>query len=159
MRNEPWTETDLERALALRGAELQHWPEAERAAAEALLKKAPDLNRLIAQEKRAVEMLAALPVLQPSALLRARILEIPVMHERTRGALGWTWTRWLSFGMAAGVLVFGMGGLSGWIATDDATTVEDRAGLTADESPPDSDDEWDELAEMALTTDLTEEWP
>lgn len=106
----PMTVTRLAAILDAYGGEARRWPAAERAAAEALLTASPEARGLLAEVTRLDQMLSAAPAPEPSAALRAAILQAapkpaatsrPSVAEIGRGL-------WQSL---AGVLTGELGGL------------------------------------------------
>jgi hypothetical protein len=81
-------ETRLKRLIEAYGAEPERWPDAERAAAMALLKKSAEARALVAEARRLDRLLAAAPVGSTApaatAALRRRIAALP--EESAPGA-------------------------------------------------------------------------
>jgi hypothetical protein len=120
------------------GAAAEHWPEAERASALQLL---TDDARARTLQREALELdglLAAAPTFEAAPALRARVLEIPIRHER--GAL--RKQRWFGLRMALFALVpCVIGFLSGALYTEP-------------QNEQDEDDAWSEIATLTLPSDV-----
>lgn len=106
----PMTVTRFAAILDAYGSAARRWPEAERAAAEALLAASPEARGLLAEATRLDRVLSAATAPEPSAALRAAILQAvpkqaaagrPSFAEIGRGL-------WQSL---AGVLTGELGGL------------------------------------------------
>src|SRR5262245_55245265 len=139
------TRMDLKRFAAIveaYGAWPAHWPEAERAAAEALLLESPEAQALVAAAWPVDRLLDAIPALPPTADLRAAVLagaaRRPRVSLRTRLADAWRdltgelggWR--LAGGVLAASLVLGVltgGLLSGLAASETSPDLLRRALL------------------------------
>ena len=141
----PVTLARLAELLDAYGCNPEHWPERERPGALALLSNDPRALALQTAARQLDQQLEQFEVSEPSAQLRARILEIPIRHQAKpprRFALpGW--------GMAALALVPCAIGFLGGVLSPDNT---------------EPDDGWSEVASMTslgdAAGDLTEEeWP
>jgi hypothetical protein len=101
--------------LAIYGADLSRWPEADRAEAEVLLRKAPHRIKDIWESERSFDGLLALEADSPASLqLEARILSsspAPSSAARTRHVLsGFRIPRWATGAIAASLaLGFALG--------------------------------------------------
>jgi hypothetical protein len=144
----PLTLARLEELLDAYGSNSERWPEHERARALALLNSDPRAARLQADAHLLDEQLEQFELAEPSALLQARVLEIPIRHQAKPA---WSLAR---FGLAGwrlaavALIPCALGFLSGV--------------LSSDNSEP--DDGWSEVASMALLGDAVndlpdEEWP
>jgi hypothetical protein len=142
MSNPPKTNLTLERfetLLDAYGAEPERWPSAERAAAVALLQRDPHAQALHASALALDSHLEQIEAAELSPRLRSRVLEIPIRHPRQQGVLhaprysGW---RLSLLALVPCVLGFFSGAL--WL----------------DHSDSGEDDAWNEVAQMALLTDL-----
>jgi hypothetical protein len=151
MTHTPNTAVTLERLALLLdayGGEPARWPEAERAAALQLIAANP---QAVALQRAALELDGALDLHllrmaaeAADAQLRARVLEIPIRHARAEGAHGWGLGRsrnWVFALFALTPCVLGF--LSGTLLMDPAA---------------DSDDEgWEELAQVVMPGQATDE--
>lgn len=142
MSQPPKTNITLERfetLLDAYGAEPERWPSAERAAAEALLESDARAQALHQAALTLDAHLEHVEVDEPSARLRAQVLEIPIRHPRAHGVLhaprysGW---RLSLLALVPCVLGFFSGAL--WL--NHADTGED--------------DTWNDVAQMAFLSDL-----
>jgi anti-sigma-K factor RskA len=146
------TRMDLKRFTAIvesYGAWPAHWPEAERTAAEALLRESPEAQALVAAARPVDRLLDAVPALLPTAGLRAAVLASATRPPRvsfgTRLADAWRelagelggWR--LAGGVLAASLVLGV--LTGGLLS----------GLAASETSPD-------LLQLALLDDRAAEY-
>lgn len=127
---------DLKRFEALLdayGAEPAQWPESERAAAERLLTQDSRAQALHTEALQLDQQLGLLPVPDISAALRARVLEIPIRHERRSVSRArFFGLRWAAIALVPCMIGF----LSGTFITDGS---EDG-----------DDDAWNEVAALAL---------
>jgi hypothetical protein len=142
MSQPPKTNLTLERfetLLDAYGAAPERWPSAERAAAEALVKLDARAHELHQSALALDGQLEQVEVDEPSARLRARVLEIPIRHPRERAARhaprysGWRLTL---LALVPCVLGFFSGAL--WLNHPDSA----------------EDDTWNDVAQMAFLTDL-----
>ena len=144
MKKNPMTLERFGELLDAYGAAPARWPEAQRAAALRLLESEPRAREL---QRAALELDAALDafaVPDPSAQLKARVLEIPIRHAAAAPARA----RWLGWRLLALALIpCALGFLSGT--------------MTSDPTASDSlDDGWSEVASVTLLGDLPDEdWP
>ncbi|WP_155524443.1 hypothetical protein [Oleisolibacter albus] len=132
------TPSRFEDLLDRHGPDLAQWPAGERAAADALLRRAPEMAALLEADRQLRTVLAdGLPGATAGSGLRAAILSIPLAHPRTLprrfGLRAWLagLLRPLSAGMAtacaAGALGFVLGygqliTLPGLTGTDTASS-------------------------------------
>jgi hypothetical protein len=96
------------------------------------------------------KLLDELPQLEPSALLRRRVFEIPARHPRTQVP------KWFGLfrGPRAAALALGLlalGVWSGWATSADEDVVQ------APELEQEAQ-QWEELSELALATELSEDF-
>jgi hypothetical protein len=124
------------------GGDPDHWPEAERAAASALLEREPKA-RALCDEALAFDAVldhAVLP--EAPAHLRARVLEIPIRKPQ-----GEPWLkRWFGWRLAAAALVPCLIGFaSGALLTDTSASASD------------GDELWSEVAQASLPSDIFDE--
>ena len=146
------TRMDLKRFAAIvesYGAGPTHWPEAERAAAEALLLESLEAQALVAAAKPVDRLLDAVPALLPSSDLRAAVLAGAARRPRVslRARLADAWRElagelggWrLAGSVLAASLVLGV--LTGGLLS----------GLAASETSPD-------LLQLALLDDRAAEY-
>lgn len=94
-------------------------------------------------------MLDELPGVDPSPTLQRRVFEIPARHPKAVPP------KWLAFllGPRAAVLaivLLVLGAASGWASSD----VGDSGAVSSEEESS----EWEELSELALATDLSEDF-
>jgi hypothetical protein len=102
----------------------------------------------MSERNRLHERLDELPQVEPSAALRRQVFEVPARHPRA------TVPKWLGFllgpqGLALALAMLALGALSGWVTTDDLDAV-----ATAEQET----EQWEELNELALATDLAEDF-
>lgn len=142
MSQPPKANVTLERFEALLdayGAEPERWPSAERDAAKALLESDARAHALHQAALALDSQLERVEVDEPSARLRARVLEIPIRHPREHAVLhaprysGW---RLSLLALVPCVLGFFSGAL--WLNHADSG----------------EDDTWNDVAQMAFLTDL-----
>jgi hypothetical protein len=142
MSQPPTSNITLERfetLLDAYGAEPERWPSAERDAAKALLRSDARAQALQQAALALDSHLEQVEVDEPSARLRARILEIPIRHPREHAVLhaprysGWRLTLLALVPCALG---FFSGAL--WLNHPDSS----------------EDDTWNDVAQMAFLTDL-----
>ena len=93
--------TEFQTLLDGRGPEIGRWPEADRAAAQALLADSAEARAALAEAEALHRALTALPEEPASPLLRSAILDIPELHDQApeSASAGWSSQR---RGMAAG---------------------------------------------------------
>jgi hypothetical protein len=94
-------------------------------------------------------MLDELPAVEPSATLQRRVFEIPARYPKAEPP------KWLAFllGPRAAVLavvLLALGAASGWASSEGEDTVVD--------SSEEESSQWEELSELALATDLSEDF-
>jgi hypothetical protein len=94
-------------------------------------------------------MLDELPKVDPSPTLQRRVFEIPVRHPRAQSP---TWLTFLLGPRAAvfAVVLLALGAASGWASSD----AEDSVVVSSEEEGS----QWEELSELALATDLSEDF-
>lgn len=97
-------------------------------------------------------LLREMPEVEPSATLRRRIHEIPARHPKAAVP------RWLELflGPQAAVLalvLLALGALSGWATTDEEDGTQATTETLAQEA-----EQWEELSELALATELSEDF-
>ena len=103
---------DFQDRLDALGADLDNWPEAERAKAQRLL-EGSDAGRRALAGARALEgrLAAAMAPSAAPAALRAAVLRVPRRHPRLPVRRGWEWGAGLAWGgsvaAALGALVLG----------------------------------------------------
>jgi hypothetical protein len=137
----PMTLTRLADLLEAYGADPQRWPSAERTPAEALLQSDPRAAELQRSALSLDAQLDMFEVAEPSAHLRARVLEIPIRHAAAPARsmfAGWRL-------VALALLPCALGFASGALLTDDA-----------------QDDGWSEVNSLVQGAELSlsdEEWP
>ncbi|MEY4580322.1 MAG: hypothetical protein RL701_5025 [Pseudomonadota bacterium] len=124
------------------GADTERWPEAERASAMQLLTVDEQARTLQRQALEFDALLDAAPAFEAAPSLRARVLEIPIRHERNaerkRGFFG---LRSMTlFALVPCVIGF----LSGALYTEP-------------QNADDEDDAWSEIATLTLPGDLLDE--
>jgi hypothetical protein len=130
----------LAQLLDAYGGEPAHWPEHERAAALQLIADNPEAQTLqrAALELDGVLDLSVTPDVASNAL-RARVLEIPIRHPRAEPA-GWRWSWKLAlFALTPCVIGF----LSGTLSLDPSADADDEA--------------WDELAQVVMPANLSDD--
>jgi hypothetical protein len=126
------------------GADAARFPEAERAAALALLATDAEAMQLRAAALSLDELLDHAPSHEPSAALRARVAEIPIRQPRpARTSLQDVFGLRIWQMVVAGALACVLGVVSGILTTDDSTTT--------------SDDGWDDVASVAFASNPGEE--
>jgi len=141
---------NLERLVQLLdayGGEPARWPDAERSAALRLIETDNEAHKLYSEACELDLALDASELADPtSPQLRARVLEIPIRHERTAGNVvvprfGW---KMMLFGLTPCVLGF----LSGTLFTEPAP-----ADLAMDED----EQAWEELAQVVMPLPLADD--
>lgn len=141
---------EFEEQLDRFGADLDRWPKSERAWARTLIAENETAARLWTAEESARLLLDELPRLEPSATLRSTIAEIPIVAEQA-AARDWSpGFLWRAAFAAFGMLSLGL--VSGWLSTPD------EFGLSAEYSAEEESAEWETLTEVALATELSEDW-
>jgi hypothetical protein len=127
----------FEQLIDAYGGEAERWPSAERAAALALLHSEPRARALQATALRLDAQLGQVYAAEPSAQLRARVLEVPIRHAREPARTRYSGLRLMLLALVPCVLGFVSGA---WI-----------------QAQSDSDDSgWSE-APLALLDDAFEE--
>jgi hypothetical protein len=147
----PMTLTRLAELLDAYGSNPERWPEHERAAGLALLTSEPRASGLQAAARLLDEQLAQFEVSEPSALLQARVLEIPIRHQAKPRSSFASLARFVLPGWrlaAVALIPCALGFLSGVLSNDGS----------------EPDDGWSEVASMTLLGDVVsdvpdEEWP
>jgi hypothetical protein len=149
MTHHPDSAVTLERLAQLLdayGGEPERWPAHERAAALQLIAANPEaqvLQRAALELDGALDLSALLDV--EDSALRARVLEIPIRHARDATAAapsswGWHWNwKLLLFALTPCVIGF----LSGSLLMDPSGDADDEA--------------WDELAQVVMPTQVSDE--
>ncbi len=135
---------DLERLVDAHGSDQSRWPEPQRAAAAGLLSSSAEARELLAAQRAIDGMLDTAQELEPSAELRRRIAEVPARDSRAEveaGSFGRRW--WMA--LTAAMAVF-FGAVSGWALPPEPLSAE------AEEV------EWEDLSELAMADDLSEDW-
>ena len=94
----------FERLVEAYGADPRRWPEAERAAAEAFLAGNAEARARMAAAAELDRLLALAPAIEPSDLLRQRVLRAAPTRS-TIGPFGWLSGAGWAAAAAAGVLV------------------------------------------------------
>lgn len=151
--------------LAAYGARLELWPEAERAAAEALLASSEEARSLAAAEAGFDALFAGHGAPEISPALSRKLGELPVVHPQPRKL--WPFRRvWLPAVAWAAAALFGIA--IGSLAPDpdggqdsasaDATFEATQPSTTSAAAEP-ADDEEDQFFEMALGSVDLEELP
>jgi hypothetical protein len=145
----------LERLLDEHGSRLERWPEAARHALGDLLERSP-AARLRWEEARDLDgLLDAVPSVEPTAALMARIASLPALHPRPARAAWWPFQSslapLLTWGAAAvlGIVV----GISQVPEPDERSgdvTAELADETTAEEA---SLDDWDDVSSLAMGAD------
>lgn len=173
MKRESMTIREFEYQLSRYGTELDEWPEVERRQAEMLLEANADARVVLDNERVVNSTLGALSGLEPSPLLLSRVFEIPITHPHHVEGAGWVWRNLARVGLSFAAIMLCVGGLSGWLSAGDSLVAEqsDRTpdgvsadgvsadGLSSVDAAPDEETaQWEELAEVALADELTEEW-
>jgi hypothetical protein len=149
----PMTAEAFEVALERFGAQLDAWPLNYRAQARALLEHSPRAERSLEAAKQVDELLARLPMGQPSAELQRRVAEIPLRFPQHRAPVLFpTWRIWLP-GFAAAL---GLGLAVGFSTTAPLTdtvsdTAESTLGVASDDAA--EDEELLALGDDTLWTD------
>jgi hypothetical protein len=134
------------------GSDPARFPEAERAAALALLERSPEARRLLRAAAALSDALDQLAVPEPSAALRRAVAEIPLRHPRpalsdsTERSSAWSPFRSLRAAALSAVLILVLGALSGALS----------AGGDADASTM-TDDDWGDLASLTFAANLDQE--
>lgn len=113
---------NLIECLDKHGADLSRWPEAERIAAEALLRDGPGPAWKDWQASRAVDAFLKAPVAPPSRELMDRVMLVPQTAKSASMNLDWkmllapvmTWPRQLATATVTAALVAGV-----WFGTSD----------------------------------------
>jgi len=134
---------DFERLLGVHGAKLERWPEELSAAARQLLEASAAARTRWSEAARLEVLLDAVPSVEPSSELMARIAMLPARHPQPPGA------RWWPFGNPfAPLLAWGaaaaLGVLVGTIVPELEAPASDATEIKA------STDDWSELSELAL---------
>jgi hypothetical protein len=157
---QPMTLERFEALLDAHGADTADWPEAERAAAQALLDGDARAQRLHEAASALDALLAEPPhaALQPSPTLRARVAEIPIRHPRVAPA-GFGWLRDVMALTFAGAVAMALGVYAGATTESEADgdVVADATDVDLDVAPASdegADDGWQELAELAFAENL-----
>jgi hypothetical protein len=136
----------FEQLLAVHGAKLERWPEELSAAARQLIEVSAAARARWSEAARLEVLLDAVPAVEPSVELIARIATLPARHPRPP-SLGW----WPFGNPFAPLLAWGAAAALGLIV---GTMVPERE----DGEAPDPEvtevaapgDEWSELSELAM---------
>jgi hypothetical protein len=129
----PMTLARFTELLDAYGARPAHWPESDRAAAEALLAAGGEAARVFAEAEALDGVLDAYQVAEVSPRLRARVLEVPAAADRGKRRFGWRLAWAVAFSCFIGVA-------SGALTAPDESVAEE--------------DEWAELTEVSFYADL-----
>lgn len=127
----------FEQLLEAYGGEPERWPSAERDAALRLLQSEPRARALQTAALQLDAQLGELLMPEPSAQLRARVLEVPIRHARQPARARYAGFRWMLLALVPCVLGFVSGA---WIQTQNES----------------EDPGWNE-APIALVDDVFEE--
>lgn len=153
--------SELVANLEIHGARLERWPAALAERARPLLAASSAARSALAEAAALDALLAAAPVIEPSAALMSRIAALPVAHPRRDF---WSW--WPFESVSRPAFAWLTAAVVG-IAVGRALPSDDFAGSAAgdgvaavDELTDDSDldtQTWDELGELSFAYGLDEE--
>jgi len=145
-KNTPVTLSRFAQLLDAYGSDAARWPESEREAALELLQRDAKARALHEQAGSLDVLLASAPTMnEVPAALRARILEIPVRHAREINATAHR-SRGRFFGLRLSLFALVpcvLGFVSGTLFSDVSTDNDD--------------DTWNEIAAVAMPTDVLDE--
>jgi hypothetical protein len=173
--SEPLGMATFERLLQIHGSRVERWPEAAREPLRLLLASSEVALARWGEAKQLDGLLDALPEVEPTAALMARITSLPARHPRTQRAVWWPFqsslTPLFAWGAAAA-----LGVLIGVASPDFAATAfdsvdlvsTDSAGLYSDapadvaaldtaQADDDGADDWAELSGVAMGADWASE--
>jgi anti-sigma factor RsiW len=147
----------FEQLLDRHGAELDRFPERDRAAAAELLAADPEARRLHAQAAALEAGLRGLPAPEPSAALRRAVAEIPLRNPQPAPgvpSLSRLPPRRVFALFASAALMVALGALSATLTGPDP----DLSPLAAEsEQDEPADDDLDILTELAFASELDDE--
>ncbi len=122
----------LEELLDTHGADLERWPDAERAWARGAAEESAEAAALITRAKRLDAWLDQAPAPTPSPALRRAVAEIPVRHPHASGSAGAWFFAKLWKAIVAGALASALGVAVG-VATLDSQAGSDDEGVWSDD--------------------------
>lgn len=135
----------FEQLLSVHGAKLERWPEEQASAARQLL-EVSDAARARWSEARHLEaLLDAVPPVEPSSELMARIATLPARHPEPPRA------RWWPFGNPlAPLLAWGAAAALGLLVGTIMPELEAPEAPASEAADTSQTDDWSELSELAL---------
>lgn len=136
----------FEQLLSVHGAKLERWPEELAPRARQLLEASAAARARWSEASRLEALLDALPAVEPSSELMARIAALPARHPHSPSA------RWWPFGNPlAPLLAWGAAAALGLIVGVMVPEVEALEGAASDVSEVTAPaDDWSELSDLAL---------
>jgi hypothetical protein len=155
----------FERLLEIHGSRIGRWPEASREPLRRLLESSDVARARWSEAEHLDALLDAVPEVEPTPELMARITSLPARHPRTQRVGWWPFqnplTPLFTWGAAAA-----LGLLMGVIAPDFTGTVlvamdpdapADVAALDAPAPDDDSADDWSEMSGLAMGAEWASE--
>jgi hypothetical protein len=145
----------FERLLDEHGSHLERWPEAARAELGGLLERSP-AARVRWEEARSLDVLLdAVPSVEPTPALLARIASLPALHPRSARAAWWPFQSSLAplFAWGAAAVLGVVVGVSQAPEADESNG-DVTAELAEDTTPEDAAlDDWTDVSSLAMGTD------
>lgn len=148
-------QSSFERLLDTYGPKLERWPPDLEAAGRASLRESAEARAALQAAVRVERLLSAVPDVEPSARLMARIAAIPISRPAPEQQSLPFRSAWALFAAWAAA-----GALGVWIGTGAPVgQVMESTGLASEpslepESPGGDADDWTELTELAFAVDL-----
>jgi hypothetical protein len=145
----------FERMLDEHGSNLARWPEAARSEAGGLLERSPEARMRWEEARRLDALLDAVPPVEPTPALLARIASLPALHPRAARAVWWPFESSLAplFAWAAAAVLGVVVGISQAPEPEEGNgdvTAELGEEATAEDT---SLDDWTDVSSLAMGAD------
>jgi hypothetical protein len=150
----------FERLLEIHGGRVERWPEASREPLRRLLEGSALARERWSEAARFDALLDALPEIEPTPDLMARITSLPARHPQLARAGWWPFgnpvTPFFAWGAAAALGVL-LGVAAPDLAPIDADLSADMASVDVDSLDGDGGDDWTEVSGLAMGADWASE--
>jgi hypothetical protein len=156
----------FERLLEIHGSRVERWPEASREPLRRLLESSDVARARWSEAAHLDALLDAVPEVEPTPELMARITSLPARHPRAQRAGWWpfqnpltplfAWGAAAALGLLMGVIAPDFTG-TGFLAMDDPDAPADVAALDAPASDDDSADDWADMSGLAMGAEWASE--